>query len=400
MRILLHDYGGYHFSFELGKALSQRSYEVMYLYTDSCGRPKERFKPSKTESLCIMNVNGDYVQKDKFFIRYKQELDYGTEAVKILSEWSPDLVISANTPLLAQIKIIKWAKSKNIPFVFWMQDILSVAVRAILRERLGSIGFPVYLYFNWLERNALLDSSNIVVISEDFASILEKWGIKKENVTVISNWAPIEEINVIEKVNDFSLKHDIANKFVVLYSGTMGMKHDPDKILAISEGLSYDKDIVLLIISEGVCVEYLRKSALDKGLGNLVILPFQPYDVYSQTLASADVLLDILKPSASIYSVPSRVWSGFCAGRPSILVMPKTNLVARIAENIGAGFVVSDNSVEQIIDRIRWMKSNPYDCVRMGQNARTYAEKYFCLDKIVDRFEVVFEKAFKRQNLI
>ncbi|MCX6013584.1 MAG: glycosyltransferase family 4 protein, partial [Chloroflexi bacterium] len=259
---------------------------------------------------------------------------------------------------------------------------------------------PVYLYFNWLERNALLDSSNIVVISEDFASILEKWGIKKENVTVISNWAPIEEINVIEKVNDFSLKHDIANKFVVLYSGTMGMKHDPDKILAISEGLSYDKDIVLLIISEGVCVEYLRKSALDKGLGNLVILPFQPYDVYSQTLASADVLLDILKPSASIYSVPSRVWSGFCAGRPSILVMPKTNLVARIAENIGAGFVVSDNSVEQIIDRIRWMKSNPYDCVRMGQNARTYAEKYFCLDKIVDRFEVVFEKAFKRQNLI
>ena len=63
-----------------------------------------------------------------------------------------------------------------------------------------------------------------------------------------------------------------------------------------------------------------------------MLLPFQPYEVLPEVLASADVLLAILEPEAGVFSVPSKVLSYHCAGRPILAAIPAENLAARIIE--------------------------------------------------------------------
>ena len=59
-----------------------------------------------------------------------------------------------------------------------------------------------------------------------------------------------------------------------------------------------------------------------KACGSLRCLGFQPFEVLPDVLGSADVLVAILEPDAGVFSVPSKVLSYFCAGRPVLLAVP------------------------------------------------------------------------------
>lgn len=356
MRILIHDYAGHPFQFDLSRELARRDHDVLHVYTSSSGGPKAGFEEAGTPSLRVRNIVSEAVNKEQFFRRRQQESRYGDKVTSLLSKWNPDIVVSANTPLEAQKKVIKWTESNGIPFIFWLQDILSVAAKLILAKRIGPLSYLIYLYFKAVEKKILLNSNHIIPISEDFIPILESWSVIPENITVIPNWAPIEDIPALEKHNDFSLQHQLVDKFVVLYSGTLGMKQNPGLILRVAEILRDNSDIVFVVASEGSGMEFLKQSVPTGGLENLILLPFQPYEVFPQFLASASVILTILETSAGVFSVPSKVWSGFCTSRPALLVVPKANLAARVTEAAGAGIIVSENIEENLVSAIKKVK--------------------------------------------
>ncbi len=394
MNVLIHDYGGYSFIFGLSNALARRGYDILHVYTSSSGGPHSRFKCAGNASLLVKNITAKGVKKMRFLYRYKQELIYGYKLVEVLSERRPDIILSANTPLVAQSMIIRWADDQKIPFILWMQDIRSLAAESILTKRLGLLGFAVSRYFRVIDRKTLSNSNHVVTISGDFVSILEGWGVDTKRITIIPNWAPVEDIPVLGKTNGFSIRNQIADKFVVLYSGTMGMKHDPTLILKAAEALRDDKEIVFVVVSEGSGMEFLKESTAKQAVENLILLPFQPYEIFPEVLASADVLLTILEPFAGEFCVPSKVWSGFCAARPSVLVVPETNLAARVTKAAEAGIIIppTDNVQERLSSSIRQLKSSYHQRLQMGSNARRYAETHFKIDRIADRFESVFER--------
>ncbi len=83
-----------------------------------------------------------------------------------------------------------------------------------------------------------------------------------------------------------------------------------------------------MIVSSGHAAEALRSLALEKGLTNLLVLPFQPYADVPKVLASATVLIAPLDTSAGTFCVPSKVLSYFCAGRPTVIAIDQHNPVA------------------------------------------------------------------------
>ena len=85
---------------------------------------------------------------------------------------------------------------------------------------------------------------------------------------------------------------------------------------------------------------------------------FSRSTVLPDVLGSADVLVAILEADAGVFSVPSKVLSYFCAGRPVLLAVPRENLAAKIVVESGAGLVVEPSDVagfcraaQQLIDR-------------------------------------------------
>ena len=175
----------------------------------------------------------------------------------------------------------------------------------------------------------------------------------------------------------------IDNKFTILYSGTMGMKHNPQIIVDTANLLKNHKDILFIVVSEGEGADYISKVSEEENL-NIKVFPFQDFKDLPKVLASADILLTILEKDAGVFSVPSKVWSYYCSSRASFLNVPNNNLSAKITISNNAGVLVKDN--EDFANQIKYFKNNLNELKEMGFNARVYAENNFKIDNIANSF--------------
>ena len=389
MKIVIHDYAGHPFQFDLSKKLANMGFDVTHIYTTSSGGPKAGFKSYK--HLEVIDIQVNKIDKAKFLKRRNQEKKYGDILVKNIERIKPDIVVSANTPLDAQKKLSEFCVKHNIHFIFWLQDIISIAMRSILKKKIGFVGDIITNYYRSIEIQAITISSHIIVIAEDFKDVVIAWGIEDDKVTTLPNWAPIEELPVLPKVNEFSKSYDLDDKFVVLYSGTLGMKHNPEIIIKAAKELKLENNIHFVVVSEGQGMDYLQKVQITEKIDNLLLLPFQPFEKLPEVLASADCILALLEPEAGIFSVPSKVWSAYCAERPSLLVMPSENLAAKITKAINAGFIIDNtNSIDNLTSKIIELKYDNDLKTKMGKNARKYAVENFQINTIAKKFEKIF----------
>jgi glycosyltransferase involved in cell wall biosynthesis len=347
---------------------------------------------SRQNGLEIQNLRIGSANKDDLLKRWYQELKYGRKLVEKLNQWKPQLILSANTPLVAQYKIIKWSRQRHIPFVFWLQDLLSIAAKSILYKRFGPLAWPICKYFENIEGYALRKSNYVVAITDSYIPFLEKCKINTRKISIIHNWSPIEDIPELPRKNRFSTKYQLNEKFVILYAGTLGLKQDPRLIVQTAKAFVEDKSIIFVIATDERGQNYLRKEMGLINFPNILMLQLQPISVLPYMLASADILLSVLEDSAGSFCVPSKVWSGFCAARPSILVMPKSNLAARILMDIQAGVVVSPGWVDGVVRAVKSLKEERALREHMAKNARRYAEKKFAISKIADSFENIFRR--------
>ena len=381
-KIVIHDYAGHPFQLDLSIALAKNGFEVFHIYTSSSGGPKAGFE-REISNLKIINFEVSNINKSNFVKRYFQERDYGLRLVKKINQINPDIVISANTPLTAQNNLCNWCRKNDKKFIFWLQDIISVAASSILVKKIGFLGKIVSWYFEYLERKILNRSDAIVSICDQFNDILAKWNINTKSY-VIPNWAPIKEMPMHDKNKEWLKKHNINQKFVCLYSGTMGMKHNPDVILDAAKKISNQEDIVFVIISEGEGANYLKENKEKYNLKNIMILPFQNFSDLPMIFGCSDALITILEDDAGVFSVPSKLWSYYCSGKPSILSVPKDNLTALITNQYKTGLVSTDKDIVDLIIKIKQNKNEIAN--KMGANARSYAEENFHIDSILEKF--------------
>jgi glycosyltransferase involved in cell wall biosynthesis len=249
------------------------------------------------------------------------------------------------------------------------------------------IGWLYILY----EESLLRKSNEVVVITEDFCHIMNKAGISDNKVHVIHNWAPLEEVTPLAKSNPWSREHELDQNFCFIYSGTLGMKHNPDLLLKLAIEFKNHMGVRLVVITEGIGADFLKEKKFRYGLKNLILMPFQPFENLPMVLATADVLLAILEPDAGVFAVPSKVLTYLCAERPVLLAVPFENLAARIVKNNKAGIVVPPSDSKQFIDKAMTLLSSPELRSSLAVNGRAYAQKTFDIDTITDRFEEIIQ---------
>ncbi len=339
-------------------------------------------------------MNPEYVRyKYSFRRRRNMEIRYGKEVAKFISAWKPDAVLSGNTPTEAQEPITRAAIADGGRFYYWVQDFYSLAVDKILRRKLPIAGAWVGAWYRHLDRRQFRRSSKIIAITEDFTPILsDEFGVDISKITVVPNWALIEEIPLLPKNNDWSRRHALHDKFVYLYSGTIGMKHNPAMLLDLARRHMENDDVRVVIVSEGIGAEWLRKEAAAAKLTNLMILPYQPFHELPSVLASGDVLVGILEEEAGTFSVPSKTLSYLCAGRPLLLAIPLGNLAARLTRDHKAGLTVAPGDLEGFITSACLLRDSDALRSELATNARAYAEKTFPIERTADIFADILVK--------
>jgi glycosyltransferase involved in cell wall biosynthesis len=167
------------------------------------------------------------------------------------------------------------------------------------------------------------------------------------------------------------------------------MKHNPTLLLELARMLDRDSSGELVVVSEGAGVKWLAEQAAREELGSLRCLGFQSFEELPDVLGSADALVAILEADAGVFSVPSKVLSYLCAGRPVLLAVPKENLAAKIVVECGAGPVVEPADIRGFCAEAKHLIDSPQLRERHGRAARHYAETHFDIRHIGDRFEAI-----------
>lgn len=402
MRIVINDYSGHPFQVQLSRELARRGHDVLHLHFADFQTPKGELelRPDDPPCLSIEGVTlGAPFEKSTFIRRRRQEIAYGRAATRHLQQFRPDLVVGCNNPLDAQRVIQDWCRAANVPFVFWLQDLYSIAITEVLGRKFKLPGTLVGHYYQQLERRLLRNSAAIVAISDGFLDQLKQWTIDTSATAVIPNWAPLDALQVRPKANRWSRRMDLADKDLVVYTGTLGFKHNPQTLVHLAHALSARNNARVVVASEGPGADYLKAQAREGGLGNLVVLPFQPMADYPDVLGAADILVSIIEPDAARFSVPSKVLSYLCSGRPLVLSVPATNLAARIVTGCGAGVALEPHDLDGFAGAIVRMLDHPQERIAAGLAARRYAERTFDISAITDRFEDIFDRLTWRAAL-
>jgi glycosyltransferase involved in cell wall biosynthesis len=207
---------------------------------------------------------------------------------------------------------------------------------------------------------------------------------------VVPNWGAIDEMPLRPKDNEWSRGQGLAEVPVVMYAGTLGLKHDPSLLATLAQNVPEGTRVV--VVSQGAGREWL-----DGQVGNapaLKLLDYQPYEQLPDMLATADVLVVVLESDASRYSVPSKALNYFCAGRPVLGLLPTNNAVAQMIESAQAGLVVDPTDADKMSPALNGILADSETRTKMGEAARAYAESTFDVRLIGDTFESVVTGAY------
>lgn len=223
----------------------------------------------------------------------------------------------------------------------------------------------------------------IVTLGHDMAQRIVGKGVPTDKVVVVPDWVDCGRIRPLESN---PLRRSFGDKFVVMYSGNIGLSQQLEVVLEAADRLRDDARILFALIGEGARKKWLQERASAMGLTNVVFLPYQPQEKLAESLGAADLHLIPLVAGAAGCLVPSKIYGILAAGRPFIAMMEDTAEVAQIARDDAVGFVVWPGNVEALIGAIREALDAPERLKQMGSRARRLAELRFDRIKVTRMF--------------
>jgi colanic acid biosynthesis glycosyl transferase WcaI len=398
MRLNLHDFSGHPFQVQLARNLAARGHDVLHGYSAQyiTGHGRLEVGPQDPAGLRIEGLTADVpMVKYSPLGRTRFELAYADAWRRQLDSERFDVVVACNVPLFALARMRRYFARRRQPWVLWHQDVYSLGVAAEAARTLPApVAKAVGSRVQRMERAQVESAAAVVAIGEPFRDQYARWGARREHVTVIPNWAPLDELVPGRRDNAWARRHALpAEPVRLLYAGTLGRKHNPLLLLDLLDGArARGVDATLVVVSEGVGADDLAAAAA--GRSDVRILGYQPAEQLSDVLASADVVVALLEPDAARFSVPSKVLSYLSAGRPTIALVPDGNPCATDVRAAGGCVAAPDRAGAQ--EAAAWLAGvaqDPDGFAALGERARAVAVKQFDVDLIASKFEVILTRA-------
>jgi len=215
-------------------------------------------------------------------------------------------------------------------------------------------------------------------------------GINPDKVKIIPNWVDTEFIKPTNRINGFRIQHSLGKKFIVSFAGTMGYSQDLDIILESANILEEYKDILFLLVGDGLEKARLEKKAEELNLKNVKFLPLQPRGRYPDVLNASDVSLVTLKKKVKTPVVPSKLLSIMSSGRPVLGSMNLDGDAPRLIIDANCGICVEAEDTEGLSQAILKLYQDSNLRENLKKNGRDYVEKNlsrkFCMRKYENLF--------------
>lgn len=289
------------------------------------------------------------------------------------------------SPITVGIPAVVCKLRFNAPIYFWVQDLWPESLTAV-----GGIKNEYIIgFFSRLTKFIYSHSFKILVQSKAFIPYILKQGVSLEKLIYYPN--STESFYKKNPANpEFSSK--FPEGFKLIFAGNLGEAQSFETIIGAIDLLVKDGlNVHLIILGNGRAREYIRNKVIELGLSNNIHLwgSFESI-MMPEFFSCADALLVALKKDL-IFSltIPSKIQSYLACGKPIIASLDGEG--ARIVEDAKAGFTSISEDVIGLKEAIKKMYLlSPNQQIELGENARSYFEKEFEREMLVDKLESIF----------
>ncbi len=252
-----------------------------------------------------------------------------------------------------------------------------------------------------LDKFSCKKSNLIITVGRDLVETINKrFNYKKVPKTVlINNWInekeiyPLEDNN--EKVEKFKKKYNLENKFVIMYSGNIGLYYDLENIFKVIEKIKPgtktidNKEVIFAFIGAGTILEKLKEYKEINKIDNVIFIPYQDKKDLIYSLNAADVHWCVNAKGIKGVSCPSKYYGIAAAGKPVLGVLEENSEIRLIIEETKGGLLSNPGDYNSIEKNINWFinNANSDELKNMGNRSRKYLEENLTKDISINKYK-------------
>ncbi|MDH5770337.1 MAG: glycosyltransferase family 4 protein [Candidatus Bathyarchaeota archaeon] len=213
--------------------------------------------------------------------------------------------------------------------------------------------------------------------------IVERYGVCAEKIHVV-------EVGV-DGVETLNADRDSNGRFVVMYSGVLGLGYDFDVVLEAASLLAENKDILFVIRGVGELASRLRRQVKSLNLRNVVLdTSFLPREKLAALLRTADVFVLPMASAGFIDDgLPTKVFEYQAYGKP--IICCSDSEPAKYVETTRSGLVIRPGDVSGFAEAVVKLYENRKLADELGKNGWQHVSRNFTTDRIGERMYMLFD---------
>jgi len=201
-------------------------------------------------------------------------------------------------------------------------------------------------------------AERIFTLTDGMKAILQEYAGNKE-VEIIPIWTDNEFLKPIEKAeNPFIRKYNLKDKFVVLYSGNIGVSQNIETIVELASKMQRN-DLIFVIIGQGNRWDFIQKLIASLNLKNCLLLPWQETNEFPHAIAAADLAIVSLGKEVSQLAIPSKFYNFLSVGSPMLCLTSNNSDLGKLVSKYGVGNCYEPEMKQEMTEYIEFLMDNP-----------------------------------------
>jgi hypothetical protein len=358
-------------------------------------RFKENINFENYENIRLVRVKTAKFNKRVKVSRIKHIFEHYMQvkkAIKMLSK--QDIILSiSQPPILGGLQGLYAKKIHGGKFIYSIQDFNP--------EQAEAIGY--------VKNKALMDKIREIdietckkadinlIVGRDMVDTLKKRKIFNKNKTVlINNWIDEKKVYPISSKNrfvmEFKKKYNLLNKFVIMYSGNIGLYYDLENIIKVIARFSNYRNVVFAFVGDGAKKRDLEYYVRDNEIENVRFIPFQEKDKIIYSLNAADVHIVANQKNIKGVSFPSKIYGVMAVGKFIMGILEEGSEALNLIKESKCGLYVNPQDYGGIYKMIKMaIEFDKRKIYEIGLNGRAYLEKKLTKDSAINKYRILFD---------
>ena len=189
-------------------------------------------------------------------------------------------------------------------------------------------------------------SDKVIVVGRDMQETLKhRFNNKKVPKNVfINNWINEKDIYPLgqnhPKIINFKEKYNLKDKFIIMYSGNIGLYYDLENIIKVIGEFKDREDVIFAFVGDGTVKDKVEAYVNENNLNNVTFIPYQDKTDLIYSLNAADIHWVVNAKGIKGVSVPSKLYGVMAAGKPVLGVLDEGSEARLIVEESNCGVCI------------------------------------------------------------